>query len=123
MLTVRHSAGQMLQSSQPRSSRVLCLSLAFDWTAVPLQVPLLWTAYAQVSFRDFSPLKTPSPAGEPAFYVVPAHYSPRTLEEVAASRNARAFQRSGSELSSEEAQLRRQQQQEMRRLWGHEEDS
>ncbi|KAK9802714.1 hypothetical protein WJX73_010521 [Symbiochloris irregularis] len=89
---------------------------------VKLQIPLLWTAYAQVSFRDFSPLDVSAPAGDPNFYVVPQDYTPRTLEEVAASRNARAFQRNGSELSSEEAQLRREQQQEMRRLWGHEED-
>lgn len=64
-----------------------------------------------------------SPAGQQDFYVVPEDYKPRTLEEVAASRNARAFQRNSAAVSSEEAQLRQEQQAEMRRLWGHEADA
>lgn len=87
-----------------------------------MQVPLLWTAYAQVCFRDFSPLDMTSAAGNQDFFVVPEDYRPRTLEEVAASRNARAFQRNSSAPGSEEAQLRREEQAEMRRLWGHEGD-
>ena len=55
-----------------------------------LQVPLLWTAYAQVSFREFRKLDMQSPAAHASFYQLPSQYTPRTFDEVAASRGKRA---------------------------------
>ena len=58
-----------------------------------LQVPLLWTAYAQLSFRDFVGLDMQSPAGQASFFELPSDYTPRTLDDVVAARGKRVAER------------------------------
>lgn len=67
-------------------------------------MPLLWTAYAQVSFRDFTALDMRSPAGQASWYQLPADYTSRTLDEAAAQRQ-RKFQESQLQDDSEASSM------------------
>jgi hypothetical protein len=44
-------------------------------------VPLLWTVYALVSFRNFQPLRPEDDAGCDAFYQAPSGYRRKALHE------------------------------------------
>ena len=45
------------------------------------QVPLLWTVYALVSFRNFHMLPAEGEASRPAFYQPPPEYTRKALHE------------------------------------------
>lgn len=45
------------------------------------QVPLLWTVYALVSFRNFHALPAKGDASNPGFYAAPPGYTRKALHE------------------------------------------
>ena len=60
------------------------------------QVPLLWTAYAQVSFRDFMNLRPDSAAQHEGFFEIPPSYQARTLDDAAAKQSKKSAERAAS---------------------------
>lgn len=60
----------------------------------PLQVPLMYTVYALINFRKFKTLEgSPDPAGKSEdWYVLPAGYTLKTFDEIAATKRHRRSQ-------------------------------